>query len=109
MTERHGPSRVPSTFSRVLAVLAAVGAIGVSAADPDRKSWSDYAGSPDNSRFSTSTEITRTNVASLQLAWNYPYGDTGFNPVVVRGVVYARGRNGSLIALDARTGEEMWI
>jgi quinoprotein glucose dehydrogenase len=93
----------------VLAVLVAIGAIGVSAADQDRKSWRDYAGSPDNSRFSTSTEITRTNVATLQLAWNYPYGDTGFNPVVVNGVVYGRGRNGSLIALDARTGEEMWI
>src|SRR5262245_25130124 len=72
-------------------------------ADPqDRRAWRDYAGSPDNSRFSSSTEIDKTNVSKLVVAWHYPHGDTGFNPVVVRGVVYARGRNSSLIALDAR-------
>src|SRR5262249_61691171 len=79
-------------------------------ADPeDRRAWRDYAGSPDTSRFSSSTEIDKTNVSKLLVAWHYPHGDTGFNPVVVRGVVYARGRNSSLIALDARTGEEIWI
>ena len=32
-----------------------------------------------------------------------------FVPIVVRGVIYGRGRNGSLAALDARTGKELWI
>src|SRR4029453_7797180 len=27
----------------------------------------------------------------------------------VRGVVYGRGRNGSLVAVDAKTGRELWI
>ena len=30
-------------------------------------------------------------------------------PIVVRGVIYGRGRNGSLVALDAATGKELWV
>src|SRR5580765_6463561 len=78
-------------------------------ADQDRRSWRDYAGGPDSSRFSASTQINKRNVAGLKVAWTYPYSDTGFNPIVVHGAVYGRGRNGSLIALDAKTGEEIWI
>src|SRR4029450_3851158 len=48
-------------------------------------------------------------VAQLQVAWTYPYGDTGSAPIVVRGMVYGRGRKGSLVAVDAKTGKEMWI
>ncbi len=51
-----------------------------------------------------STQITRSNVAQLQVAWTYPFGDAGSSPVVVHGVIYGRGRNGSLVALDAATG-----
>jgi quinoprotein glucose dehydrogenase len=56
-----------------------------------------------------SKQITRDNVGRLQAAWTYPFGDTGSGPIVVRGVIYGRGRNGSLIALDAATGAERWV
>ena len=49
------------------------------------------------------------NVTRLQVAWTYPFGDTGSSPIVVRGAIYGRGRNGSLVALDAATGEERWV
>ena len=29
--------------------------------------------------------------------------------MVVRGTIYGRGRNGALVALDAKTGKELWI
>jgi outer membrane protein assembly factor BamB len=45
----------------------------------------------------------------LQVTWTYPFGDTGSGPIVVRGVIYGHGRNGSLIALDAATGKERWV
>ena len=54
-------------------------------------------------------QITRGNVSRLQVAWTYPFGDTGSGPIVVRGVIYGRGRNGSLVALDAATGKERWV
>ena len=83
-------------------------AVGLSAADDARQSWRDYAGSPDNSHYITATQIDKSNVGRLEVAWNYPYGETGFNPIVMRGVVYGKGRNNSLLALDAATGTELW-
>ena len=43
------------------------------------------------------------------MAWTYPHGDTGSIPIVVRGMVYGRGRNGSLVAVDAASGKELWV
>ena len=51
----------------------------------------------------------RPTSSSSQVAWSYPLGETVFHPLVVRGTVYGRGRNGALVALDARTGKELWI
>ena len=96
-------------LGRVAAVLALAGAASMSAADHDRHEWRDYGGNPDNSRFSTLKQIDKSNVSRLEVAWTYPYGETLFNPIVVRGIVYAKGRNGSLIALDAGTAKEIWI
>ena len=45
----------------------------------------------------------------LQVAWSYPGGQTDFNPLVVRGVVYGRGPDDSFVALDAATGKELWM
>ena len=71
--------------------------------------WPDYAGGPASARYFEGKQITRANVDRLGIAWTYPHGETGFNPIVVRGVIYGRGRNGSLLALDAKTGKEIWI
>jgi quinoprotein glucose dehydrogenase len=71
--------------------------------------WPGYSGGPDNSRYFASRQINKSNVAQLQVAWTYPYGDTSFNPVAVRGAIYGRGRNGSLVAVDAKTGKELWV
>jgi quinoprotein glucose dehydrogenase len=98
------------TVPRRTAVLLALACtVGISAADQDRRDWRDYGGGPDNSKFTTLKQIDKSNVSKLKVAWSYAYGETLFNPIVVRGVVYSKGRNSSLIALDAVTGEEMWI
>src|SRR5436190_19828404 len=72
------------------------------------REWRDYAGGPDSSRFVAATQIDKSNVARLQVAWTYPLGQTDFNPVVVRGVVYGRGPNDTFVAVDAATGKELW-
>jgi len=71
--------------------------------------WADYAGGPASSRYSSSTQIDHRNVGRLEVAWSYPYGETGSNLIVVGGVVYGRGRGGAIVALDAKTGKEIWI
>jgi quinoprotein glucose dehydrogenase len=76
------------------------------------RSWTDYGGGPDQSRYVALDEITRSNVSDLEVAWFYPTGDQNvyqFNPIVVDGVMYVLAKNNSLVALDARTGEELWI
>jgi glucose dehydrogenase len=72
------------------------------------REWKDYAGSPDSSRFVAATQINKSNVQQLQVAWTYADGQTGSNPIVARGVVYARARGDALVALDAVTGRELW-
>lgn len=85
-----------------------VGLTGQGAHQAPRE-WRDYAGGPDSSRFVAATQITKANVGQLQVAWTYPAGDTDFNPLVVRGVVYGRTRGSAIVALDAATGKELWV
>src|SRR5215208_1842538 len=94
----------------IFAALAACSALAITTAQspPDRW-WTGYGNGPDNARYFPSTQITRNNVTSLQVAWTYPFGDAASSPIVVRGVIYGRGRNGSLVALDAATGRERWV
>ncbi len=73
------------------------------------REWRDYGGSPDSSRFVAATQITPDNVHQVEVAWAYAPGETDFNPIVARGVVYGRGPNGSFVALDAATGKQIWI
>jgi glucose dehydrogenase len=86
-----------------------LGATGVSIAGQRPREWRDYAGGLDSSRFVAASEITKANVSRLQVAWSYPSGQTDFNPIVARGVVYGRGPNNSFVALDAATGKQLWI
>ena len=93
-----------------LAALAACSAIVITTAQsPTDRWWTGYGNGADNSRYFPSTQITRNNVTGLQVAWTYPFGDAGSSPIVVRGVIYGRGRNGSLVALEAATGKERWV
>ncbi len=74
--------------------------------------WRDYGGASDGSQYSSLTQINRSNVTRLQVAWSYPTGDGNkysFNPIVVDRTMYVLARNNSIVALDATTGKELWI
>src|SRR6185436_20208151 len=94
------------------AVLFAAGVAAITtnhAQSSNGKWWPGYGNGADNSRYFESKQINKSNVNQLQVAWNYPNGDTSFGTIVVRGVIYGRGRSGSLVAVDAKTGKELWI
>lgn len=79
---------------------------------PGHTTWSHYGGSPDQSKYFEASQITKENVNQLQVAWTYPVTDnapSSFSPIVVDTVMYIYAKNGSLIALNAITGEEIWI
>ncbi len=96
-------------FGVVAAALLAVVATGVLLAARSAKWWPDNLGGPDSSAYADLDQIKKSNVQQLEVAWTYPYASPGFNPVVVDDVIYTSGRNGSLIALNATTGKEIWI
>ena len=91
----------------ITALLAA--SLGFTASGQTQREWRDYAGGPDSSRFVAATQIDRSNVARLEVAWSYPAGQTDFNPLVVRGVVYGCSEGGAFVALDAATGKQLWL
>ena len=111
-----GEARVGNGAGRWVRGLAAAVALsgvayGVTAAPSAQspREWRDYAGGLDSSRFVAATQIDKSNVSRLQVAWTYPEGDTDFNPVMARGVVYTRANGNTLVALDAATGTRLWV
>ena len=75
-------------------------------------SWPAYLGSPGSEQYSPLTQINKSNVKQLEIAWTYPSGEKGsylFNPTVVDGTMYVLAKNNSIVALDAVSGKEKWV
>ncbi len=101
-------------FSRALAfALATTVASAFAGHSPHpHRSWRDYGGGPDMSKFVLTDEITPANVAQLEVAWTYRTDDAiayQFNPIVVDDVMFVLAKDHSLVALDATNGSEIWI
>ena len=90
-------------------LVAVLAVVTTSLAQSSGKWWHGYGNGADNSRYFASKEINKSNVNQLQVAWSYPHGETVSSPIVARGVIYGRGRNGSIVAVDAKTGRERWV
>ena len=87
-------------------------AVGVAHGQQARITWKDYLGGPDSSHYSALKQINTKNVNQLQVAWSYETGDNAsytFSPLVVDDVAYFAAKQGSLVAVDAATGKELWV
>jgi quinoprotein glucose dehydrogenase len=98
--------RAFSFIATALAVAVAAGALAAARGD---SLWMDNLGGPDSSHYSRLDQVNKSNVTTLQVAWFYPHGNLGFNPIVSDDMIFVSGRNNSLIALDPTTGKEIWI
>jgi len=99
---------VSSTNAKILVPLCVATTCSLAFAQ-NHKSWSDYGGGPDTSRYTALEQINKSNVKQLAVAWTYFNGSSIMNPVIADGVMYVYGRNSSIVALDAATGREIWI
>ena len=74
--------------------------------------WSDYGGTADSMQYSALKQVNKSNVNRLELAWSYPVPGPsarfGSTPLVVDGMIYLRGGENSLVALDAASGKKIW-
>jgi quinoprotein glucose dehydrogenase len=88
--------------------------------------WPNYGNDPGNTRYSPLTELTKSNVRNLKVAWVYHTGDLSYanttwngkkvwakstfeaTPLFVDGTIYVVTPFNRIIALDPETGVEKW-
>src|SRR5436309_5478619 len=84
----------------------------LSNAAADAKNWISYGKDYSNTRYTRSKKITSQNVGALVPRWVYqtggPIGSFETTPLVVDGVMYLTTPFNHAIALDARTGKQIW-
>jgi quinoprotein glucose dehydrogenase len=76
------------------------------------KTWRQYAGGPDQSKYFDGKQINKSNVSKLEVAFVYPTVDSlpnFFSPIVVDTVMYVMAKNSSIVAIGATSGKEIWI
>src|SRR6185503_1495631 len=85
-----------------------------------RVDWPTYAGDAAATKFSAAAAIDRANVTRLTIAWEWKAGETPVDspatrpgtfqttPLVVNDTMYLSTPFNRVVALDARTGSELW-
>jgi alcohol dehydrogenase (cytochrome c) len=74
--------------------------------------WLTYSATYSGHRYSSLSQINRTNVGRLKLAWMYQTNDLNqfeTTPLVANGVMYISEPPSNAAALDLRTGRPLWI
>ena len=116
-SDRHAARLVSGFFLLLLAVL-------LSSAEEQKQTagegWSNYGGDPGGLRYASASQITRKNVAQLQLAWTFHTGalqqetklirKAAFEatPILVENKLFLTTPYDKVFALDPRTGEKLW-
>src|SRR5262249_43713740 len=82
--------------------------------------WPNYGNDPGGTRYSSASQIDRTNVARLKVAWTYRTGanDTPTRlikkaafeatPILLNGVLFFSTPYNQVIALNAESGARLW-
>jgi quinoprotein glucose dehydrogenase len=83
-----------------------------------RGDWPYYTADVKGSRYSPLDQINAGNFNQLEVAWRFKTDNLGTRPefklegtpLAIKGVIYATGgTRRSIVALDGRTGELMWV
>ena len=99
----------------LISISLAIAWLGTSAHETE---WRSYGHDAGGARFSPLTQIDRSNVRKLAVAWTYHTGETALGnqdrafectPIVVDGVLYLSTPSSRVMALDAATGGERWV
>jgi len=80
--------------------------------------WPTYGGDLGNTRYSALDQINAANFDKLEVAWRFktdnlgprPEANLEGTPLMVKGILYSTaGTRRSVVALDAATGELLWV
>lgn len=117
------PHNVTGPDKAVAAALAGVPSPATEAADPTAQAandpepsdWAAYGRSQAGTRYSPLSQITPDNVGQLKKAWQFHTGDlpkklwgAETTPLKIGDRIYLCSARNVLMALNARTGEQLW-
>jgi quinoprotein glucose dehydrogenase len=95
-------------------VLLAAGVLTLGAQTPQlqkSQDWPVYGASAANNHYSELSQINKSNVKNLKVAWTFDTQETGglqTTPIEVNGVLYGITPTQKVFALDAATGKLKW-
>jgi len=98
----------------LLALLFVVPILGAQESGVAQRDWPAYGGNSEGTRYSTLTQIDRSNVGRLKVAWQFDSGDSSSSgrfqaqPIVVDGILYTVTPGSGVVALDGATGKLKW-
>ena len=113
--------RLLSQLTLTCVTVALLGAAGTAAAQAQGTTngeWPTYGGNLSHNRYSPLDQITAENFNELELAWRFstdsfgpePESNLESTPLMVNGVLYTTaGTRRAAVALDAATGELLWM
>jgi quinoprotein glucose dehydrogenase len=105
-------------FQRLFAALLLCGSVVLAQTGAKNGEWRTYGADLGNTKYSPLDQINASNFDKLKLAWRFKTENLGpkpeFNmedtPLMVKGVVYTTaGTRRDVVALDAGTGELLWV
>jgi quinoprotein glucose dehydrogenase len=73
--------------------------------------WSAYGGDSNKTHYSPLSQINKSNVKQLEVAWSYDTQETGglqTSPIEIDGTLYGISPSQKIFALDAATGKLKW-
>jgi len=91
-----------------------VAALNLSAQTPqlhENRDWQVYGGAAENQHYSPLTQINKSNVKQLAVAWTFDTEETGglqTSPLMVNGTLYGISPSQKIFAVDAATGKLKW-
>ncbi|HLH16803.1 MAG TPA: pyrroloquinoline quinone-dependent dehydrogenase [Bryobacteraceae bacterium] len=105
-------------MKKLVAALFAAAVLIAPAQTREGSEWPTYGADLANTRYRPLDQINASNFSQLELAWSFKTDNLGSRPeyklegtpLMVKGVLYATaGTRRSVVALDAATGELLWV
>ena len=102
----------------VVVALASLGVVVAGQTGTKNGEWPTYGGDLGNTRYSPLDQINAANFNKLEVAWRFKTDNLGprpefqfeGTPLMVKGVLYSTaGTRRAVVALDAATGELLWM
>ena len=107
-----GAEAQPLSADRIRDITAGIDKAAVLANEAESRNWLTHGLDYAETRFSKLDGITTENVGQLGLAWSHGLNSrrgVEATPIVVDGVMFVTASWSIVHALDARTGEALWI